>query len=70
MKITIESHGSIFVGELQKDCDIHEVTHAIKGLLVASGYHPVSVDEIYDPLMTDSWNISLTPPEEKYDDTE
>ena len=70
MKITIESHGSVFTGELNEGCDIHDVTIAVKGLLVASGYHPVTVDEIYDPLMTDSWNISLTPPEQDNDDTE
>ena len=70
MKITIEAHGSKFTGELSAGCDIQEVTSAVKGLLVAAGYHPVTVDEMYDPHLTDSWNITPIPPEDNEHDTE
>ena len=70
MKITIEAYGNKFVGELSEGSDIQEVTSAVKGLLVAAGYHPVTVDEIYDPHSTDSWNITPIPSEDNEHDTE
>lgn len=45
MKISITQHGTTCSVETQHDeLTIDEVVEHIKGLLVASGYHPESVD--------------------------
>lgn len=48
MKITIEPYsGGKFSGETDAEC-IEEVVGLFKGLLVASGYHPRTADDIFD----------------------
>jgi len=43
--ITIESHGNKFSAELPWDVNLYDLMSAMRGLLVASGYSPNTVDE-------------------------
>jgi hypothetical protein len=38
MRITIESHGRKYTAELAWDANIEDVTEALRGLLIASGW--------------------------------
>jgi len=40
---------------LPTDCDITQLGEALKGLLVAWGYHPQNVDDLFN---LDKWNNS------------
>ena len=45
MKITIENLGAEFSSDIADDCTLDQVLIAMKGLLVAAGFHPVTVDQ-------------------------
>ena len=49
MKIEIELYGEKFTWESEShDYDVYTVVDKFRGLLVASGYHPESIDRIFD----------------------
>ena len=51
MKITIQSYNNTFTWESAGEDDIcmQDLVSHLKGLLVASGYHPKNVDECFSP---------------------
>ena len=44
MKITIEQFGASVSAEIPDDSDLERVIIALKGLVVAAGFHPISAD--------------------------
>jgi hypothetical protein len=54
MKITIESNHGTFSAEY-KDVTIIEMAMQLKGMMVACGFHPESVDSVFDPCVIDPW---------------
>ena len=60
MKIKIELHGNTYAWESEHGGhDIQSVAEKIKGLLVSCGYHPDSVDSVFDNEAVESWNAEL-----------
>ena len=55
MKITIENLGANFSADIADDCTLDHVLIALKGLLVAAGFHPVNVDQ---EIIPNDWAIS------------
>jgi len=49
MKISIQQYKSTVTWEGECDSCLNEVVNQIKGLLVAAGYHPHSVDNAFTP---------------------
>ena len=50
MRITIEAYGDTFTWETKEDGkSLAELVPQLKGLLVATGFHPKSVDECFNP---------------------
>ena len=50
MRITIEAYGDTFTWESKEDGkSLAELVPQLKGLLVATGFHPRSVDEVFNP---------------------
>lgn len=47
MIITITDEQVSTTTEIVGDCDVYQVRDTIKGLLVAHGYHPTSVDDAF-----------------------
>ena len=59
MKIEIENKSGRYLWESQQDdYDIYTLAEHIKGLLVSAGYHPNSVDEIFDEYTVSRWNLN------------
>ncbi len=49
MKLTLTLHDNIYTVDTPDDgIDINQVAEHIKGLLVAAGYHPTNVDQIFN----------------------
>jgi len=60
MKIKIELHGNTYSWESEHGGhDIQSVAEKIKGLLVSCGYHPDSVDSVFNDEAVESWNAEL-----------
>ena len=59
MKITIEAHGkTIIVDTNDEHDDIQTVVETLKGMLVTVGFHPVTVDNMFDGEMYDTpWEL-------------
>ena len=55
MKITIENLGAEFSADIADDCALDQVLITVKGLLVAAGFHPVTVDQ---EIIPNDWAIS------------
>jgi hypothetical protein len=55
MKISINNLGAEFSANIADDCTLEQVMIALKGLLVAAGFHPVSVD---NEVIPNDWAIS------------
>lgn len=55
MKITITNYDATFSADILNEADLGQVLIALKGLLVASGFHPVNVDQ---ELIPNDWAIS------------
>lgn len=62
MKITIEAHGQTVTVDTNDDhSDLQTVVEALKGMLVTVGFHPVTIDNIFDSQMYDSsWELDNT----------
>lgn len=59
MKIQIELHGKTYTCESEHDgVDVYEVANMFKGLLVNAGFHPNSVEDIFDPDMVEPWCLN------------
>jgi len=59
MKIQIELHGKIYTCEAEHDgVDVYEAASMFKGLLVNAGFHPSSVEDIFDPDMVEPWCLN------------
>jgi len=57
MKLTLTHHGNIYSVETpNEDVLLDEVIEHFRGLLVCSGYHPVSVDQHFDTNY--DWNLA------------
>ena len=57
MKIKIELYENTYSWESEHDGhDIQSVVEKIKGLLVSCGYHPDSVDSVFNDEAVESWN--------------
>lgn len=48
MKLQLHLHNNIYSVESQDDPDITEMAELFKGLLVSSGFHPQSVDNLFE----------------------
>lgn len=44
MKITIEQYGNSVSADIPDESDLERVIIALKGLVVAAGYHPTTAD--------------------------
>lgn len=55
MKISITNRDATFSADILDDAQLEQVLIALKGLLVASGFHPVTVDQ---EIIPDDWAIS------------
>lgn len=70
MKITIETnHGGVYTS-CEDAYTVEQAARMFQGLLVASGYHPSSVDGIFDPDMVECWKLderSGTDLEDRYE---
>ena len=74
MKIEIEINSEIYRWKSNfEDHNIYEIAEKFKGLLVSAGFHPDSVDEIFDETVIGSWqlpsdkNLYLDESEDEYD---
>jgi len=48
MKITIQSYKNTYTWENEDDdTNIQQIAYQVKGLLVAAGFHPNNVDDIF-----------------------
>ena len=54
MKITIEQYGNSVSAEIPDESTMERVIIALKGLLVAAGYHPESADR---ELLVGEWGL-------------
>lgn len=54
MKIKIKNLGTEVTWESEQD-DLDSVVRALRGLLVAAGFHPAGVDEFFE----ESWDIEI-----------
>lgn len=54
MKIVIEQYGNSVIADIPDESDIDRVIIALKGLLVASGFHPESADR---ELLIGEWGL-------------
>lgn len=64
MKLQIEIHGKTYTCEAEHDgVDVYEAAEMFKGLLVNAGFHPSSVESIFDPNAVESWCLT----DEKHD---
>lgn len=54
MKITIEQYGNSVSADIPDESTMERVIIALKGLLVAAGYHPESADR---ELMPGEWGL-------------
>jgi len=69
MKIKIELYGNTYSWKSEHDGhDIQSVAEKIKGLLVSCGYHPDSVDSIFNDEVVEDWNAELR--EKDFDDVD
>ena len=58
MKIEIEINGETYSWKSNyEDCTIYDVAEKFKGLLVSAGFHPDSVDELFDEGVIGSWKL-------------
>jgi hypothetical protein len=71
MKIEIELYGEKFTWESEShDYDIYTVVDKIRGLLVASGYHPENIDKIFDSNAIEPYLINNESDEDDFEYTE
>ena len=71
MKIEIELYGEKFTWESEShDYDIYTVVDKIRGLLVASGYHPENIDRIFDSNAIEPYLINNESDEDDFEYTE
>tara|TARA_R110002153_G_scaffold4854_4_gene22722 strand:+ start:4627 stop:4863 length:237 start_codon:yes stop_codon:yes gene_type:complete len=56
MKITIESNQTtVSIETPHDDINVAEIAENLKGLLTAAGYHPRSVDDVFNHDLTSTW---------------
>ena len=55
MELSIKQYGNIVRAEIPEGSDLKRVMIALKGLVVAAGFHPVNVDQ---EVMVDDWALS------------
>lgn len=56
MKIELTIHDKKYSVESEHDeHTINEMAEIFRGLLVTSGYHPASVDALFDPCTIEPW---------------
>ncbi len=48
MKITISDENKEVSQIIDSSCDINQLGEALKGLIVAYGYHPDNVDDLFN----------------------
>lgn len=56
MKITIEQYGNSVSADIPDESDLERVIIALKGLLVASGFHPSTADR---ELLIGEWGLYI-----------
>lgn len=55
MKISIEQYGNEVSASIPEDSSLDRIMIALKGLVVAAGFHPVNADQ---HMLPDEWGIS------------
>lgn len=64
MKITLEPYsGGVYTSHTDAE-HIDEIVDMFKGLLVSAGYHPCTVDSIFNETASGSWNLAPEEPEQ------
>lgn len=58
MKLSLELHDTTYTVESKHDPDVEQMATMFRGLLVNAGFHPQSVEAMFDVNVVDSWNIS------------
>ena len=58
MKLSLEMHDTTYTIESIADPDVEQMATMFRGLLVNAGFHPSSVEALFDVHAIDSWNIS------------
>jgi len=55
MEISIKQYGNIVSAEIPEGSDLDRVMIALKGLVVAAGFHPVNADQ---EMLVNDWGVS------------
>lgn len=69
MIITLQLHDTTYTVASPKDPDASDMALMFRGLLVQAGFHPVTVEALFDVNAVETWDLcpdeSDQPPEEK-----
>lgn len=55
MEISIKQYGNVVSASIPEDSSLDRIMIALKGLVVASGFHPVNADQ---EMLINGWGIS------------
>ena len=64
MILTLQLHDVTYTVAAPKDPDAQEMAQMFRGLLVQAGFHPITVEALFDVNAVDSWDLC---PEEDQD---